>query len=120
MTSLSRRRFLRGTGVALGLPWFESVSTFGAETAKATAPRRLAVCFTGNGVNPFHWGATMGAKGIEFADSLRPLEPLKQHVAVFKGLWNPTTVEGEGGHYPKMNILSGLRVKKTTTDVEVG
>ncbi len=122
MTSLSRRRFLRGTGVALGLPWFESVSTFGAETARAaaTAPRRLAVCFTGNGVNPHHWGATMGADGIEFADSLRPLIPLKQHVSVFKGLWNPTTIEGEGGHYPKMNVLSGLRVKKTTTDVEVG
>lgn len=122
MTSLSRRRFLRGTGVALGLPWFESISAFGAEAAKKPggAPRRLAVCFTGNGVNPHHWGAKMGANGIEFANSLRPLIPLKDKVAVFTGLWNPTTVEGEGGHYPKMNVLSGLRVKKTTTDVEVG
>lgn len=118
---LSRRRFLRGTGVALGLPWFESISAFGDGAAKSSAaPRRLAVCFTGNGVNPHHWGATMGAGGIEFANSLRPLIPLKDKVAVFTGLWNPTTVEGEGGHYPKMNILSGLRVKKTTTDVEVG
>jgi len=117
----TRRRFLRGTGIALGLPWFESVSSFGAETAKAnTAPCRLAVCFTGNGVNPHHWGAKMGANGIEFANSLRSLESIKDKVAVFEGLWNPTTVEGEGGHYPKMNILSGLRVKKTTTDVEVG
>jgi hypothetical protein len=121
MSSLSRRRFLRGTGVALGLPWFESISAFGAEAAKpGGAPRRLAVCFTGNGVNPHHWGAKMGANGIEFANSLRPLIPLKDKVAVFSGLWNPTTVEGEGGHYPKMNVLSGLRVKKTTTDVEVG
>jgi hypothetical protein len=121
MPSLSRRRFLRGTGVALGLPWFESISAFGAEAAKpGGAPRRLAVCFTGNGVNPHHWGAKMGANGIEFANSLRPLIPMKDKVAVFTGLWNPTTVEGEGGHYPKMNVLSGLRVKKTTTDVEVG
>ena len=119
--NLSRRRFLRGAGVAVGLPWLESVSAFGNEDGRpATAPRRLAVCFTGNGVNPHHWGATMGAAGIEFADSLRPLEPLRNQVVVFKGLWNPTTVEGEGGHYPKMNVLSGLRVKKTTTDVEVG
>ena len=117
----TRRKFLRGTGVALGLPWLESVSVFGAETAKQNvAPRRLGVCFTGNGVNPHHWGAKMGANGIEFADSLRPLEPIKNQVAVFTGLWNPTTIEGEGGHYPKMNVLSGLRVKKTTTDVEVG
>jgi hypothetical protein len=116
---ISRRRFLRGAGVAIGLPWMESIRSFGDE-AGAGAPRRLAVCFTGNGVNPHHWGATMGPGGIEFAASLRPLEPIKDKVVVFKGLWNPTTVEGEGGHYPKMNVLSGLRVKKTTTDVEVG
>lgn len=96
----SRRRFLRGTGVALGLPWFESLSVFGAETAKQNvAPRRLAVCFTGNGVNPHHWGAKMGAEGMEFADSLRPLELLKRHISVFNGLWNPTTIEGDGGDY---------------------
>ncbi len=119
--NVSRRHFLRGTGVALGLPWFESIPAFGAEVAKSgEAPRRFAVCFTGNGVNPHHWGGTMGAQGIEFANSLRPLVPLKDKVSVFQGLWNPTTIEGEGGHYPKMNVLSGLRVKKTTTDVEVG
>ncbi len=117
----SRRKFLRGTGIALGLPWFESICSFGAEsTKKNNAPRRLAVCFTGNGVNPHHWGATQGPNGMEFMNSLRPLESLKSKVSVFKGLWNPTTVQGAGGHYPKMNILSGLKVKQTTTDIEVG
>ena len=119
--NLSRRHFLRGTGIALGLPWFESVCSFGAESLKANAaPRRLAACFTGNGVNPHHWGAVQGPKGMEFLKTLSPLEALKPHVTVFKGLWNPTTIEGEGGHYPKMNVLCGLKVKKTTTDVEVG
>lgn len=119
--SISRRKFLRGTGIALGLPWLESISVFGAESPKNnTAPRRLAVCFTGNGVNPFHWGATNGPNGVELLQTLKPLDPIKQHINVFQGLWNPTTVEGEGGHYPKMNVLSGLKVKKTTTDVEVG
>ena len=117
----SRRKFLRGSGIALGLPWLESICSFGAESLKKnTAPRRLAVCFTGNGVNPHHWGATQGPGGMEFMKSLSPLDPLKKHISVFKGLWNPTTVEGEGGHYPKMNVLCGLKVKKTTTDVEVG
>ncbi|MCX6857484.1 MAG: DUF1552 domain-containing protein [Verrucomicrobia bacterium] len=119
--NLSRRKFLRGSGVALGLPWLESICSFGVESLKSNvAPRRLAVCFTGNGVNPHHWGASAGAHGMEFMKSLSPLEPLKKHISVFKGLWNPTTVEGEGGHYPKMNVLCGLKVKKTTTDVEVG
>jgi len=105
----------------MGLPWFESIPSFGAESTKSnTAPRRLAICFTGNGVNPYHWGATQGPNGMEFMKSLSPLESLKSKVTVFKGLWNPTTVQGAGGHYPKMNILSGLKVKQTTTDVEVG
>lgn len=121
MTSVSRRQFIRGAGVALGMPWLESLASFGAESTKSNvAPRRLAVCFTGNGVNPYHWGAQNGPNGMEFLQSLKPLEALRNQITVFKGLWNPTTVEGAGGHYPKMNILSGLKVKQTTTDVEVG
>ena len=82
----SRRKFLRGTGIALGLPWFESICSFGAESLKAnTAPRRLAVCFTGNGVNPHHWGATQGPGGMEFMKSLSPLEPLKTLTCFFNG-----------------------------------
>ena len=120
---LSRRHFLRGLGVALGLPWMESLNAFGAaaEAGGLTgAPRRAAVVFMGNGVNPHHWGATSTPGGMQLGDSLRPLEPLKDKLLVFKGLWNPSTVEGPGGHYPKMNLLSGLKVKQTTTDVQVG
>ncbi|HEY3901279.1 MAG TPA: DUF1552 domain-containing protein [Chthoniobacter sp.] len=125
-SSLSRRRFLRGMGIAMSLPWLESMNVWG-EAGKATssggattAPRRMAVCFMGNGVNPNHWGATNGAGGLELMKSLTPLESLKEKLLVFKGLWNPTTVAGPGGHYPKMNVLSGLTVKQTTTDVQVG
>ena len=107
--------------MALGLPWLESISVFGATTPKANvAPRRMAACFFGNGVNPNHWGATNGAGGLELKQSLKPLESLKDKLLVMQGLWNPTTVQGPGGHYPKMNLLSGLKVKQTTTDVEVG
>lgn len=108
----------------LSLPWLESMNAFGTPAASSTAsneaPRRLAVCFMGNGVNPHHWGATNGANGMELMKSLSPLEPVKDKLLVFKGLWNPTTVAGPGGHYPKMNMLSGLTVKQTTTDVQVG
>jgi hypothetical protein len=73
----------------------------------------------GNGVNARHWGATMGSAGIEFAKSLAPLAPHAAKVNVFQGLWNPNATN-DNGHYPKMNVLSGLKVKRTTTDVEVG
>ena len=80
--NLSRRHFLRGAGVAMGLPWLESLRAWGAagevvSTAAPSAPRRTAVVFMGNGVNPHHWGAVNGANGMEFKDSLRPLEPIK-------------------------------------------
>jgi hypothetical protein len=107
-------------GVALSLPWLESMNAWGAASTKDGAPRRLAVCFMGNGVNPHHWGANNGPGGMELLKTLSPLEPLKDKLLVFKGLWNPTTVAGPGGHYPKMNVLSGLTVKQTTTDVQVG
>jgi hypothetical protein len=123
--TISRRRFLRGLGIAMSLPWLESLNSWGAAAAAGVsgasgAPRRLAVCFMGNGVNPNHWGATNGANGMELMKSLTPLESLKDKLLVFNGLWNPTTGAGQGGHYPKMNLLSGLTVKKTTTDVQVG
>lgn len=123
-SSLSRRQFLRGSGIALGLPWMESISAFGSPVAAKSklpeAPRRLAVMFMGNGVNPHHWGAEQSPEGLRLLKTLSPLEPLKDKLLVLKGLWNPTTVEGPGGHYPKMNLLSGLKVKQTTTDIEVG
>lgn len=118
--AISRRHFLRGMGVALSLPWLESINAWGAASEKEGAARRLAVCFMGNGVNPHHWGANNGPGGMELLKTLSPLEPLKDKLLVFKGLWNPTTIAGPGGHYPKMNVLSGLTVKQTTTDVEVG
>jgi hypothetical protein len=102
--------------VALGLPWLESL----ASAAEAAGPPvRFAALFMGNGVNPHHWGGTAGPGGIEFAKTLSPLVPHAGKVNLFRGLWNPNATD-ENGHYAKMNVLSGLKVKRTTTDVEVG
>ena len=53
----SRRHFLRGVGVALALPWMESLPIFaqsaapGAGAAAAsTPPLRLGIVFFSNGV----------------------------------------------------------------------
>jgi hypothetical protein len=125
--TITRRHFLRGAGVALGLPWLESMNAWGSTVAgkpgaavAKDAPRRFAAVFMGNGVNPHHWGASNGPHGLELMKTLSPMEPLKDKLLVLKGLWNPTTIQGPGGHYPKMNVLSGLTVKQTTTDVQVG
>ena len=73
---LSRRRFLRGTGVVMALPWLESVPVWGAEPAAAATPRRLAILFMGNGVNPNEWWAKGTGANIQLGRSLAPMEPL--------------------------------------------
>src|SRR5678809_1318028 len=95
---LSRRRFLRGTGVVMALPWLESLPVWGAEPT-ATAPRRLAILFMGNGVNPDEWWArgSGAANDVELGRSLAPMEPLKGRFNYIKGLFNKAAT-GVGIH----------------------
>ena len=110
---LSRRMFLRGTGVVMALPWLESMPVWGAEPmAAATAPRRLAFLFMGNGVNPTQWWAKGSGADMELGPSLEPLEPLKGKFNYIKGLFNKAAT-GVGIH-PGMtgNLLSGAPLTK--------
>jgi len=112
---VSRRRFLRGTGVVMALPWLESLPVWGAvPVAAAGAPRRLAILFMANGVNPDRWWATgSGASGdMALGPSLAPLEPVKGKINYIKGLFNKAAT-GVGIH-PGMtgNLLSGAPLTK--------
>ena len=113
---LARRKFLRGVGVTMALPWMESIPVWGAATPKTDAPgpfpKRFAVQFMGNGINANHWWAKGAGAEMELGKSLSPLEPLKTKVNVINGLFNkPST--GVGLH-PGMtgNILSGMPLQK--------
>ena len=110
---VSRRRFLRGTGVVMALPWLESLPVWGAEPASvAAAPKRLAFLFMGNGVNPTEWWARGSGADVEFGRSLAPMEPLKGKFNYIKGLFNKAAT-GVGIH-PGMtgNLLSGAPLTK--------
>ena len=109
---LSRRRFLRGTGVVMALPWLESVPVWGAEPAAAATPRRLAILFMGNGVNPNEWWAKGTGANIQLGRSLAPMEPLIGRFNYIKGLFNKAAT-GVGIH-PGMtgNLLSGAQLTK--------
>ncbi|QDU27071.1 hypothetical protein ETAA8_21550 [Anatilimnocola aggregata] len=116
----SRRTFLRGLGVTVALPWMESIQSFAATGTNDGAPRRIGFVFMGNGVNVDHWGGKQTEAGLELAKTLSPLESIKDRLTIVSGLSNQTTHRTAEGHYGKMNVLSGLVVKRTTTDVEVG
>ena len=115
---ISRRRFLHGAGVMMALPWLESIPVWGAETMKpdgmpAAVPKRLAVLFMSNGVNPNQWWAKGGgSEPMELGPSLAPLEKVKGQLNYLSGLYNKAAT-GVGIH-PGMtgNLLSGAPLTK--------
>jgi hypothetical protein len=54
MTQISRRQLLRGAGVALALPWMESL---GKAASAAGPPLRFACLYWSNGIKPANWWA---------------------------------------------------------------
>src|SRR5688500_9994035 len=113
---LTRRAFLRGAGVTMALPWFESLPAWGTATPAAGSatpfPKRFAAIFMGNGINGLHWLAKGAGAEMELGKSLQPLAPLKKKLNVINGLFNRPAV-GVGIHPGQTgNILSGMPLMK--------
>jgi hypothetical protein len=116
--AMTRRRFLRGAGVLMALPFLDSLPAMAAESPKPAIgsprkyPQRFAAVFQGNGINSKHWWAKGAGDAMQFGRTLEPLEPLKKKLNVINGLFNKPAV-GVGIH-PGMtgNILSGMPLMK--------
>ena len=114
----SRRSLLRGAGVAMALPWLESLPAWGAPVTAAPKPgapvfpKRLAVMFMGNGINGNHWWAKGSGAQMKLSKSLAPLEPVKKKINIINGLYNKPAV-GVGIHPGQTgNILSGVALQR--------
>ena len=81
---VSRRTFLRGAGVTMLLPWMESIPVWGATSTQAgtapALPKRLAVVFMANGINPDTWWARGSGAAMELGPSLEPLVPFRERL----------------------------------------
>ncbi len=107
----TRRAFLRGAGVTIGLPWLESLAS-AASGAPAAPPKRFAALFMGCGVNPDGWWAKGSGAAIELGPCLEPLAPLKAKINVVTGLFNQHAL-GVGIHPGQTgNILSGAALQR--------
>src|SRR5690349_24017283 len=88
----SRRHFLRGVGVALALPWLESLPVFGqaaqAVQTSNTPPLRLGVVFFSNGVEPIHWWAKGTGADMELGPAVLPMMPHREDMVFINGLFN--------------------------------
>ncbi len=119
-TSLSRRTFLRGAGLAgtavrVGLPALDAM--FNANgTAYAAGPgangtakieSRFVLWFNGNGIGEKYWVPRETGPEFEFTPCLRPLAALRGDIHVVTGLDSPAArLPGPGNsHYPSMSAL---------------
>ena len=119
----SRRHFLRGVGVALALPWMESLPLFGqtAAAVKAnTPPLRLGIVFFSNGVEPIHWWAKGSGADMEIGPGLLPMMPHREDMVFIQGLFNQTAAVSTSPHLGRMNVLSGAPVSLDPNEIRVG
>ncbi|MBZ2185830.1 MAG: DUF1552 domain-containing protein [Bryobacter sp.] len=103
---MKRRTFLRGTGVALGLPWMEALGA-------GQNPVRMAMLYMPNGVNVPMWTPKGEGRDFELSPTLSPLGDLKQKVVVLSNLWNEAARGGDGHYVKESAILTCRTIKKT-------
>jgi hypothetical protein len=124
----SRRHFLRGVGVALALPWLESLPGAGAGVFGATAatvkantpPLRLGIVFFSNGVEPIHWWAKGSGAAMELGPAAMPMMPHREDMVFIQGLFNQTAHVSTSPHLGRMNLLSGAPVSLDPNEIRVG
>jgi hypothetical protein len=120
----SRRHFLRGVGVALALPWLDSLPAVAqATTAKGVAsgpPLRLGIVYFSNGVEPAHWWAKGTGAKMELGPGLTPMLPHREDMVFIRGLYSPSALASTSPHLGRMNLLSGAPVSLDPDVIRVG
>ena len=109
----SRRTFLRGVGVTMALPWFESRTVWGDETPGregSEAPVRLCVTFSGNGFHSREWWAKGEGKGMELGKVLAPLTDFREKLLFVRGLYHEEARKGNIHSSQTGNMLSGAPI----------
>jgi hypothetical protein len=105
INSLSRRRFLQGVGVSLGLPNLELFQSpaFGKEVPN---PKRMLLISNNLGVLPQPFFPKNSGKGYTLSPYLENLKEFREKFTVFSGLSHPAVT---GGHSTENCFLTGAK-----------
>ena len=110
-------------GVALALPWMESLPVLGQAAAVSktnTPPLRLGIVFFSNGVEPIHWWAKGQGAAMELGPGLTPMMPHRGDMVFLQGLYNQSALSSTSPHLGRMNVLSGAPVSLDPNEIRVG
>ncbi len=106
---LSRRTVLRGAGVALALPWLESMSALAHSLTNAGGmkeserPKRAIFSMWGLGVNGRDFTPTDDGKTYTVTPILKPVAHLRDDFTLISGL----KLTHSGGHGGDRTFLTG-------------
>jgi hypothetical protein len=130
--SFTRRNFLRGLGACIALPALESIvpaRLFAAgaaplATTASGAPLRTAFVYFPNGAIPSVWWPKGEGTDFVLNRTMEPLAPWKSQLQILGGLehLNATAGMDGGGDHARANgtFLTGVRMKKSATDIHAG
>jgi hypothetical protein len=94
--SVSRRQFLRGASVALGLPLLDAmVPAFSRAASAAPEPRRMLGICNNLGLLPENFFPTQAGRDYQASPYLDLLKAHRDQYTVFSGVWHPDV---DGGH----------------------
>jgi hypothetical protein len=123
---IQRRLFLKGVGVAIGLPMLDAmIPALSAAGKLPKSPTRMSFVYVPNGVVMDHWTpATVGAN-FEMDGILRPLQPYRNQTLVISGLMdnNGNALGDGGGDHARAasSFLTASHPRKTEgADIHVG
>ena len=103
---MSRRRFLRGAGIALSLPFLDSMTspfTRAAQTPSVAAPRRIFGICNNLGLLPEHFFPKGNGRDYASSPYLDLLREHRNDFTVFSGVSHPNV---DGGHPSDISFLT--------------
>lgn len=107
-THLSRRTFLRGSGVSLALPFLDAMWGHRALAAEAVPPKRLVTICASLGIyGPDFFPAEAG-EGYKSTSYLETLNAHRGDFSILSNLSNPDQ-NGRDGHSSELTWLTGAR-----------
>jgi hypothetical protein len=124
---IPRRAFLHGAGIALALPFLESMVPAQTPLRKTAAnPKtRFTGIFVPHGMAPGYWVPKTEGKGFEFPMIMKPLEPFRDQTVIMSGLWSKSAEPPPGvtgaDHWVAAAFMCANKPKKTTgADIQDG
>lgn len=108
-TPLDRRTFLRGSGIAMALPWLEAMMPGGVRAASTPAVvPRMGMFYFGTGMNMREFYPDGFGPEAKLSRILQPLEKHRRDFTVLSGTW----LEHGGGHGGAYPFATSIEIGK--------